>query len=53
MYALKVMINQLDDNPDEIIANQLRSESIEKVFIGRIDIDYLSGKKSDKVIISL
>jgi nitroimidazol reductase NimA-like FMN-containing flavoprotein (pyridoxamine 5'-phosphate oxidase superfamily) len=53
MYALKVMINQLDDNPDEIIKNQLKPSSIEKTFIGRIDLYYLSGKKSDEIIISL
>ena len=53
MYALKIMINQLDDKPDEIIKNQLKPDSVEKTFIGRIDIDYLSGKKSDEIIISL
>ncbi|MDQ1279374.1 MAG: uncharacterized protein QG670_636 [Thermoproteota archaeon] len=51
-YALKVMIKSLDKNPQEIIEKQLQSSSIEKVRIGRIDIDCISGKKADKVIIS-
>lgn len=51
-HALKVMITSLDKNPQEIIEKQLEPQSIRKVRIGRIDIDYLSGKKADKVIIS-
>jgi hypothetical protein len=31
---------------------QLKPQSIQKVKIGRIDIDYMSGKKADKVIVS-
>ena len=31
---------------------QLKPQSIQKVKIGRIDIDYLSGKKAGKVIVS-
>jgi hypothetical protein len=50
--ALKLMIESLDDNPEEIIKKQLLLQSIQKVRIGRIDIDYMSGKKADKVIIS-
>lgn len=51
-HALKVMIESLDKNPQEIIKKQLQPQSIQKVRIGRIDIDYMSGKKADKVIIS-
>jgi nitroimidazol reductase NimA-like FMN-containing flavoprotein (pyridoxamine 5'-phosphate oxidase superfamily) len=52
-HALQVMINKLDENPDNIISNQLKPESIAKIHIGRIDIQEISGKKADKVIISL
>jgi hypothetical protein len=51
-HALKVMINSLDDNPEEIIKKQLLPQSIQKVKIGRIDIDCISGKKAEKTIIS-
>ena len=51
-HALKVMIESLDDNPDELIKKQLLPQSVQKVRIGRIDIDYMSGKKADKAIIS-
>ena len=51
-HALKVMIESLDDNPEEIIKKQLLPRSIQRVRIERIDIDYMSGKKADKVIIS-
>ena len=51
-HALKVMIESLDKNPEKIMKKQLKPESIQKVRIGRIDIDYMSGKKADKVIIS-
>ncbi len=51
-HALKVMIRSLDDNPEELIRKQLLPQSVLKIRIGRIDIDFLSGKKADKVIIS-
>jgi nitroimidazol reductase NimA-like FMN-containing flavoprotein (pyridoxamine 5'-phosphate oxidase superfamily) len=51
-HALKVLIESLDKNPMEIMKKQLTPQSIQKVKIGRIDIDYMSGKKADKVIIS-
>ena len=52
-HALRAMIKSLDDNPEEIIEKQLAPESIQRVTIGRIDIDYLSGKKASKTVISL
>jgi len=51
-HALKVIIKSLDDNPDALIKKQLLPESVRKVRIGKIDIDYMSGKKADKVIVS-
>jgi nitroimidazol reductase NimA-like FMN-containing flavoprotein (pyridoxamine 5'-phosphate oxidase superfamily) len=52
-HALEVMINALEDEPQKVLDAQLTEKSIEDVQIGRIDIEYVSGKKSDKVIISL
>jgi len=51
-HALRVMIESLDDNPRQILKSQLTPESMQRVMIGRIDIDYMSGKKADRVIIS-
>jgi nitroimidazol reductase NimA-like FMN-containing flavoprotein (pyridoxamine 5'-phosphate oxidase superfamily) len=51
--ALKNMIYKLDDYPEEVAEKQLTEQSITKVKIGRIDIEYMSGKKSKDVIISL
>ena len=50
--ALRVLIESLEDNPEQVMEKQLKPESIQKVRIGRIDIDYFSGKKADKVIIA-
>ncbi|MGM0686429.1 MAG: pyridoxamine 5'-phosphate oxidase family protein [Promethearchaeati archaeon] len=50
--ALKVMIRHLDDKPEKVMSEQLSPESISNVTIGRIDIEYLSGKLADEVIIS-
>jgi nitroimidazol reductase NimA-like FMN-containing flavoprotein (pyridoxamine 5'-phosphate oxidase superfamily) len=47
-HALKVMIKALDDNPEEIIEKQLVPQSVQKVRIGKIEIDYMSGKKAEK-----
>ena len=52
-HALKVMIRALEAEPVKVIKKQLTKKSITGVQIGRIDIEYLSGKKSEKVIISL
>ncbi|MFB0503333.1 MAG: pyridoxamine 5'-phosphate oxidase family protein [Candidatus Bathyarchaeia archaeon] len=52
-HALRVMIQSLDDKPEEIIEKQLTPRSIQRVTIGRIDIDYMSGKKASKIVISL
>lgn len=51
--ALEVMIKGLEDNPQKVMEAQLNEKSIQRVQIGRIDIEYMSGKKSAEVIISL
>ena len=52
-HALEVMINALEDDPQQVLDTQLTEKSIDGIQIGRIDIEYMSGKKSDKVIISI
>ncbi|MFW9919225.1 MAG: pyridoxamine 5'-phosphate oxidase family protein [Candidatus Thorarchaeota archaeon] len=51
--ALLVMIKQLENKPDEVIQEQINESSLKRVNIGRIDIGFMSGKKSKEVIISL
>ncbi|MFX0211121.1 MAG: pyridoxamine 5'-phosphate oxidase family protein [Candidatus Hodarchaeota archaeon] len=51
--ALINMVHKLDQNPQAIIDKQLREKSVAKVTIGRIDIDYMTGKKQKTVNISL
>ncbi len=52
-HALTVMIKALEDEPDKVIRKQLTEESVSNVGIGRIDIEAMSGKKAEKVIISM
>jgi nitroimidazol reductase NimA-like FMN-containing flavoprotein (pyridoxamine 5'-phosphate oxidase superfamily) len=51
--ALEIMVKQLDDDPDDIIERQVKPGSVSKVLIGRIDVVEMTGKKADKIIISL
>lgn len=53
VYALELMIRALDNVPDWVIETQLNEKSAAEVQIGRIDIEYMSGKKSENVILSL
>lgn len=53
VHALKTMIRALDDNPEKLMAEQITDKSVARVGVGRIDIEYMSGKKANKVIISL
>ena len=50
--ALEVMIRQLEREPGKIMAAQVTDAAVAKVCIGRIDIEYMSGKRSEKVTIS-
>jgi hypothetical protein len=47
------MIKQLEQNPEQVMKKQITEKSLKRVNIGRIDIDYMSGKKADKVTVSL
>ncbi|NLE21721.1 MAG: hypothetical protein GX624_02895 [Actinobacteria bacterium] len=53
VHALEVMIRQLEDDPEPVIAAQTKESSVAKVTIGRIDIRSLSGKRSAKVLVQL
>lgn len=48
VHALEVMIRQLEDDPEPVIAEQTKERSVAKVTIGRVDIGSLSGKRSAK-----
>ena len=52
-HALRIMINSLEPNPELVIEEQITEKAVKQVHIGRIDIDYMSGKKSKEVIIQL
>lgn len=52
-YALSVMINSLEPDPQSVIDEQITKKSVKRVNIGRIDIEYMSGKKAKEVIIQL
>jgi hypothetical protein len=51
-HALAVMIRQLEGEPDKVMAAQVHAASLARVLIGRIDLDFLSGKRSEKEIVS-
>jgi uncharacterized protein len=52
-YALRIMIRHMDDDPEKVIGEQITKHSMSRILVGRIDIDYMSGKKADKVIVQL
>ena len=52
-HALNVMISQLEPEPKTVHDDQVNDKSVKRVNIGRIDIDYMSGKRAKKVIIQL
>ncbi len=49
-HALGVMIRQLEREPEKMMAAQVTDASLQKVCMGRIDIEYMSGKRSIKVV---
>ncbi len=51
--ALIVMIRQLEAEPQTVVDRQISEQSLKRVNIGRIDIEYMTGKKSKEVVISL
>ena len=49
--ALELMMNQLDSGSEKLKERlaELDSGSLDKTVVGRIDIDYMSGKKSKEI----
>jgi nitroimidazol reductase NimA-like FMN-containing flavoprotein (pyridoxamine 5'-phosphate oxidase superfamily) len=43
-HAIEVMVRQLSEKPDEKLA-EIKPEKLAKTTMGRIDLDYMSGKK--------
>jgi len=48
-HALQVMIKQQESMPEEVIKKQITNESVKNINIGKIEITYLSGKKSTQI----
>ena len=48
--AIECMIRHLDSNPEALIS-KLSSQDLDKILIGRVDIEYMTGKKSKGVTI--
>jgi nitroimidazol reductase NimA-like FMN-containing flavoprotein (pyridoxamine 5'-phosphate oxidase superfamily) len=48
--ALACMIRQINKNPEALTAD-LRPERLQSTIVGRIDLTYMSGKKSKEVVI--
>lgn len=44
--ALRMMIKKLDKNPKKVIAKLITPESLARVMVGRIDISFMTGKKT-------
>lgn len=47
-HALGVMIRQLERQPEKVLAEQVTEAAVGKVCIGRIDVEFMSGKRSEK-----
>jgi nitroimidazol reductase NimA-like FMN-containing flavoprotein (pyridoxamine 5'-phosphate oxidase superfamily) len=52
-HALSVMILHLESDPQKVSDEQITKKSVKRVNIGRIDIEYMSGKKAKEIVISL
>lgn len=51
-HALAVMIRQLERDPEKVMAAKVSDAALAKTCIGRIDIEFLSGKKTEKNLAS-
>lgn len=49
--VFELMIKRLDKDPEKLIKKMLAEVDSSSVFVGRIDIDYMSGKKSKEISI--
>lgn len=48
--ALAVMIRQLEREPEKVMAAKVTGAAVAKTCIGRIDLEFLSGKRSEKAV---
>jgi hypothetical protein len=46
------MIRQLEREPNKVAAEQVTDVAVTKLCIGRIDIEFMSGKRSEKTVLS-
>jgi nitroimidazol reductase NimA-like FMN-containing flavoprotein (pyridoxamine 5'-phosphate oxidase superfamily) len=51
--ALHLMVYQLEDDPEVYLSKPISEKAITSVTIGRIDIEYMSGKKEKSVVIDV
>jgi len=51
-HALETMIRQLENEPEKVLAAKVTEASLAKVKIGRIDVDFLSGKSTEEKVVS-
>ena len=49
-HALAVMIRRLEQEPDKVMAAKVTDARMATTNIGRIDIEFLSGKRSEKAV---
>ena len=48
-FAIECMVKQLDKNPETLLPECLDPKELSKLTMGRIDINYITGKKSKEV----
>jgi hypothetical protein len=49
--AFKTMINQLEEDPQPLLNKFLNSEEIKNTIVGKIEIEYMTGKKTPEISI--
>jgi uncharacterized protein len=52
-HGLEVMIESLENIPQPVKEKQITKKSLARVTIGKIDIEYLTGKRSKEVVVQL
>jgi len=52
-HALELLIRKNENEPGRVAAEQVTDDSVTHVNIGRVDIDLMTGKRSDNVVVSL
>jgi nitroimidazol reductase NimA-like FMN-containing flavoprotein (pyridoxamine 5'-phosphate oxidase superfamily) len=52
-HALMTMIRKNEQEPEKVAAEQVTEDSVRRVNIGRIDIELMTGKRSEKVVVTI